>query len=251
MESKRSPVTLCVTSGKGGVGKTSFTVNLAIALTMKGFRVLVVDGDMGLANVDVLLRLSVKTTINTVINTGSDPSDTLIFPRTNLGILPGSSGVPEMVNLGDDEQKALGTFLSSVSSGFDYVIIDTAAGIGSSVIWFNRFSMHNIFILSSDPTSLTDAYALIKVLSGNHGTKKFNIVMNFIKNRKEGLRTFETIRKVTKKFLDLDIGLLGCIHEDKAVRKAILDQVPFIERSPKSKASKDIMAFVENIHLLK
>ena len=244
---KKTPLTLCVTSGKGGVGKTSFTVNLAIALARNDQRVLVVDGDMGLANVDVLLRLSVKHNIRDVLESGGDPRQALIFARPNLAVLPGSSGVPEMVSLGQEEQRRLANFIKTVAADFDYVIIDTAAGIGSSVLWYNRFADHNIFILSPDPTSMTDAYALIKLLAKDYGIQRFNLVLNFVRGTREGDHTVKTITRVTQRFLGLELAHLGTIPEDKAVRRAVLDQVPFIEQTPGSRAARAIHELAERI----
>ena len=208
---KKTPRTLCVTSGKGGVGKTSFTVNFAIALARNGSRVLVVDGDMGLANVDVLLRLSVKSNIQDILESGADPRQALIFARPNLAVLPGSSGVPEMVSLGEKQQDLLAGFIKNVSSDFDYVIIDTAAGIGSSVLWYNRFCDQNIFIMSPDPTSMTDAYALMKLLSRDHGINRFNIVLNFVRGVREGNHTVATISSLL-------VGLLRAICQNSTWR---------------------------------
>lgn len=248
--SEKWPQTLCVSSGKGGVGKTSFSVNLAIALTRNDRRVLVVDGDMGLANVDVLLRLSVKNTIRDILESGADPRQALIYARPNLAVLPGSSGVPEMVSLGDDQQHMLADFIKSVSAGFDYVIIDTAAGIGSSVLWYNRLSDHNIFILTPDPTSMTDAYALIKLLSRDHGINRFNLVLNFVRGIREGNHTVDTIKRVTQRFLHLELSHLGSVPEDKAVRRAVLDQVPFIEQAPGSRAARAVHDLASRVHTL-
>lgn len=248
--SKKMPRTLCVTSGKGGVGKTSFSVNFAIALTRNDCRVLVVDGDMGLANVDVLLRLSVKNNIRDLLENGADPRQALIFARPNLAVLPGSSGVPEMVSLGDKQQERLAGFIRSVASDFDFVIVDTAAGIGSSVLWYNRFCDHNLFILSPDPTSMTDAYALIKLLSKDHGISRFNLVLNLVRGVHEGNHTVETIQRVTQRFLDLELAHLGSIPDDNAVRRAVLDQVPFIEQTPGSKAARAIHALADRVNTL-
>ena len=247
---KKTPHTLCVTSGKGGVGKTSFTVNFAIALTRNNSRVLVIDGDMGLANVDVLLRLSVKSNIRDILECGADPRQALIFARPNLAILPGSSGVPEMVSLGEKQQDRLAGFIKEVASDFDYVIIDTAAGIGSSVLWYNRFADHNIFILSPDPTSMTDAYALIKLLSRDQGINRFNLVLNSVREVCEGNHAVNTIQRVTQRFLNLELFHLGSIPEDKAVRQAVLDQVPFIEQTPGSKAAQAVRDLAERVHTL-
>jgi flagellar biosynthesis protein FlhG len=248
--SKNTPQTLCVTSGKGGVGKTSFSVNFALALARKGSRVLVIDGDMGLANVDVLLRLSVKNNIRDILESGAAPRQALIFARPNLAVLAGSSGVPEMVSLGEKQQNRLAGFIKEVSSDFDYVIIDTAAGIGSSVLWYNRFSDHNIFILSPDPTSMTDAYALIKLLSRDHGISRFNLVLNFVRGVREGNHTVDTIKRVTQRFLKLELFHLGSIPEDRAVRQAVLDQVPFIEQAPGSKAARAVQDLAERVQTL-
>lgn len=247
---KKRPQILCVTSGKGGVGKTTFTVNFAIALTRNDSRVLVVDGDMGLANVDVLLRLSVKHNIQDILESGADPRQALIFARPNLAILPGSSGVPELVSLGERQQNRLADFINTVGADFDYVIIDTAAGIGSSVIWYNRFCDHNIFILSPDPTSMTDAYALIKLLSRDHGVNQFNLVLNMVQGPREGTHTVNTIKGVTQRFLNLELSHLGSIPEDKAVKKAVLDQVPFIEQTPGSKAAQAIHDLTQRVDML-
>ncbi len=246
--SKKAPRTLCVTSGKGGVGKTSFTVNFAIALTRTNKRVLVIDGDMGLANVDVLLRLSVKNNIRDILESGASPQQALIHARPNLAILPGSSGVPEMVSLGKERQKRLSKYIRAVSEGFDYVLIDTAAGIGSSVVWYNRFCDHNIFILSPDPTSMTDAYALIKLLSRDHDIHRFNLVLNFVRDAQEGDHTIETLKRVTQRFLNLELSHLASIPDDKTVRRAVLDQVPFIEQAPGSKPARIIDQLARQIH---
>lgn len=248
--SKKTPRTLCVTSGKGGVGKTSFTVNFALALTRNDRRVLVVDGDMGLANVDVLLRLSVKQNIRDLLESGADPRQALIFARPNLAVLPGSSGVPEMVSLGDRQQERLAGFIHDVASDFDYVIVDTAAGIGASVLWYNRFCDNNIFILTPDPTSMTDAYALIKLLSRDHGIHRFNLVLNCVRGVREGEHTIDTIKRVTQRFLNLELAHLGSVPEDNAVRRAVLDQVPFVEQTPGSKAARAIHDLAGRVHAL-
>ena len=250
VQRKTKPLTLCVSSGKGGVGKTSFTVNFAIALTRRGSRVLVVDGDMGLANVDVMLRLSVKQNIRDILESGDDPRQALIFARPDLAVLPGSSGVPEMVALGARQQTRLADFITRAAEDFDYVIIDTAAGIGSSVLWFNQFCKHNIFILSPDPTSLTDAYALIKLLSRDHGVNRFNLVLNFVQGAHEGRLTVDTIRGVTQRFLRLDLAHLGNIPDDRSVKRAVLDQVPFIEQTPGGKASRAIQGLARRVDTL-
>jgi flagellar biosynthesis protein FlhG len=236
--SKKMPKTLCVTSGKGGVGKTSFTVNFAIALTQKNSRVLVVDGDMGLANVDVLLRLSVKNNIRDILESGADPRQALIFARPNLAILPGSSGVPEMVSLGQKQQDRLAGFIRQVASDFDYVIIDTAAGIGSSVLWYNRFCDHNLFIHDPGPHIHDRCLRPDQTFIPGSRGQPIQSGAQSVRGVREGSHTADTIQRVTRRFLNLELSHLGSIPEDRAVRQAVLDQVPFIEQAPGSKASR-------------
>ncbi len=246
----KKPLILCVTSGKGGVGKTSFTVNFGLALTLNGSRVLIVDGDMGLANVDVLLRLSVKQNMRDILQSGADPRQALIFARPNLAVLPGSSGVPEMVSLGERQQARLAAFLTEVAGDFDYVIVDSAAGIGSSVIWYNRFCDRNIFILSPDPTSMTDAYALIKLLSSSHDINRFNLVINLVQEARHGKQVVDTIQRVSQRFLSLELAHLGTIPDDTSVKRAVLNQVPFIEQTPGSKASRAVRELAQRVDTL-
>jgi flagellar biosynthesis protein FlhG len=246
-ESERAPVTLCLSSGKGGVGKTSLTVNLAVALAGLSQKVLIVDGDLGLANVDILLGLQVQTTIRDILDSDSDPMAAVVYVEPNLGVLPASSGVPEMVNLGPEDQTLLKEVLSSIARHFDYVIMDTAAGIGQSVLWFNSFVEHNIVVLSPDPTSLTDAYALIKVLSRDYKRQHFHLVLNLVTDEQESQQTYIGLAKVASKFLQLQLNYLGSVPRDPAVYKAIHHQTPFVRQSPGSKAAKAVQELAKRV----
>jgi len=246
----QTPVTLSITSGKGGVGKTNLAVNLAFALVKKGQRVLLVDGDLGLANVDVLLGLSVNDTVRNIIESDADPLEMVIYLEPNLGVLPASSGVPEMVTLGQKEQARLGELLTSISHHFNYVLMDTAAGIGPSVLWFNNFVNHNIIVLSPDPTSLTDAYALIKTLSLKFNRGVFYLVLNCVKDEQEGRKTFETLKSVAEKYLNLELQCLGTIPEDKSIVSAIRQQKPFIQKVPQCKAAQAVFMIADQVRML-
>jgi flagellar biosynthesis protein FlhG len=238
---------ICIASGKGGVGKTSISVNLAFALAQKEQRVLVVDGDLGLANVDVLLGLSVEKTIRDVLEGGADPLESIIYVKQNLGILPASSGVQEMVTLGLDAQEQLTEFLAALSNNFDYILMDTAAGIGQSVIWFNKLANSNIIVITPDPASITDAYALIKILSKDYDMEEFHIVLNRITSTQQAEQAFNTMANAAKKFLNLELSFLGSIAEDKTVPNAVRNQSPFILQSADCEASKGIFTLAENI----
>lgn len=248
--SAKGPITLSVTSGKGGVGKTSLTVNLAYSLVERGKRVLVVDGDLGLANVDVLLKLTVTKTIRDLLEMGADPSEALVYPHPDLAVLPANSGVPDMVAIGPEEQTLLGEFLQPIMRRFDFVIMDTAAGIGSSVLWFNTFVRHNLILATSDPTSITDAYAVMKVLSTDYGRNRFLLVLNQVRSEEEGRHTFEALENVAKRFLPLTLDYLGSIPEDPAVRSAVRHQTPFLMRSPQSTAARAVGQLAQRIATL-
>lgn len=228
------PLTLCITSGKGGVGKTSIAVNLAMSIINEGKKVLIIDGDLGLANVDIFIGLTPKLSIRDVVQCGYDPQDSICFPKQGLGILPAASGVPEMVSLGLEEQQRLEGYFKEIFKNFDMVLIDTAAGIGASVIWFNTFVRNNIIIITPEPTSITDAYALIKVLSKKFMRTRFQIVVNMAENDKESKLVFGQFNKVAENFLGVKLDYLGGLSVDPIVPRSVREQRPFFESAPKA-----------------
>jgi flagellar biosynthesis protein FlhG len=236
---------MCVTSGKGGVGKTSLTVNLAAALAEAGKRVLIVDGDLGLANVDIFFGMTVDANILDVLASGRDPLACVSFPLENLGVLPATSGVPEMVALGPGDQDKLGSYLRRLFTHFDLVLIDTAAGIGASVLWFNTFVNGNLVVLAPEPTAVTDAYALVKVLSTDHHRHRFEIVVNQAADKEEGARVFHQFQMVAGNFLDVELNHLGTVVSDPEVGRAVRRQRPFVLAShfgPAAQAVRRIAA---------
>ncbi len=227
---------ISIASGKGGVGKTSISVNLAFSLANKGRRVLLVDGDLGLANVDIMLGLNVRKTIRDVLDNGTDPQEVLVYPLPQLGILPATTGVQEMVNLGPEDQAVMNDFLTRLASDFEFVFFDTAAGIGSSVLWFNQLAQHNIIVLTPDPTSVTDAYALVKVLDQKAPHKTFYTILNAVGNEQEGERVFNSLDNVVNRFLKIQLEFLGSIPNDPVVPRSVREQAPFIQKAPGSPA---------------
>ncbi|MFZ5774084.1 MAG: MinD/ParA family protein [Thermodesulfobacteriota bacterium] len=245
--SNHTPRVICVSSGKGGVGKTSFSVNLAAALSQKGKTVLLIDGDLGLANVDVVLGINVRHTIREAIEDGREVADCLVEISPGFHVLPASSGVPEMANLSYEEQAFLTSTLEEIINRFDFVLIDTAAGIGDSVLWFNTWAQENFVILTPDPTSLTDAYALIKVLNARHGRSRFHLLINNVSSKKEGKEVFENMSMVLGRFLKIRPLALGALPHDAAVSRAIRQQKPFLAAAPESRASQEILALADRV----
>jgi flagellar biosynthesis protein FlhG len=228
----------CITSGKGGVGKTCLAVNLAFALAHQGKRVLLVDGDLGLANVDVLLGLEVGANVRDILDQGADPLKTVVQVHPSLGVLPASSGVPEMANLGPDDQTQLEEVLKTLAVSFDHVLVDTGAGLGPAVLWFNTLADYSLVVVTPDPTALTDAYALIKVLVQDYRHRHFQIILNGVQGEREARHTFDTLAQAADRFLGLHLDYLGAVPADQAVKRALRAQTAFLEQFPESRASQ-------------
>ncbi|MEW6595245.1 MAG: MinD/ParA family protein [Thermodesulfobacteriota bacterium] len=238
---------ICISSGKGGVGKTSFAVNLATSLAARQKKVLLIDGDLGLANVDVLLGLNVRHTVRENIEEGRDLAGLLLPVAAGFHLLPATSGVPEMASLSYEEQHELIRALDAIMDQFDFVLVDTAAGIGDSVLWFNAWADLNVVIVSPDPTSMADAYALIKVMVARHRKNAFQLVTNSITSPQEGREIFEGLSGVAAKYLRITASHLGALPHDPAVVRAIRSRKPFLLDAPESKVSLAVMQIADKI----
>ncbi len=233
--------TLTVTSGKGGVGKTSVVVNLGLALARLGRKVLIIDADLGLANVDVVLGLNPAYTVGDVLSGAKTIQEVLVEGPGGVQILPAASGVSELSNLSSDEKLLLLQEMDSFETIADVVIIDTAAGISDTVLYFNLAAQDRLVVATGEPTSLTDAYALIKVLYTQHQEQRFKLVVNNVKNEAEAKAVYRKLAMAADHFLGgLSIDYLGFIPSDPAVSRAVIQQRALLEAFPNSPAAKGI-----------
>lgn len=229
---------IAVTGGKGGVGKTSVSVNLATALATTGRRVMLLDGDLGLANVDVFLGLSPRHTMAHVLSGERALEEIVLESPHGVQVVPGASGVAEMANLSAAAHLSLVQAFSSLSSRVDVLIVDTSAGISHSVLQFSQAAQHVLLVVCDEPASMTDAYALAKVLSRNHGVSRFRVLANMVRTPGEGEILFQKLQRVTSKFLDVTLEYLGEIPEDPYLRRAIREQRPVVAAFPASPSTR-------------
>ncbi|ATX77300.1 MULTISPECIES: MinD/ParA family protein [Reinekea] len=228
---------IAVTGGKGGVGKSNVSVNLAIGLAELGKRVVLLDADLGLANLDVLLGLSVNRNLGDVLSGQASLLDIMVEGPAGIKIIPASSGSQHMTNLGEVEHAGIITAFSDLGEYMDVLIVDTAAGISKTVTSFVRAAHEALIVVTDEPTSVTDCYALIKVLNRDCRMNRFRIAANMVRTPKEGQMLFNKLAKVTDRFLDVSLQYSGAIPMDEAVRKSVQRQKAVLEAYPRSKAS--------------
>lgn len=227
---------IAVTGGKGGVGKTNICANLGIALAQRGHEVVLLDADLGLANLEVLLGLRSRHNLSHVISGDASLQDIIIEGPAGTRIVPGASGIAHMADLSIGEQAGLVQAFSDLPGPIDYFLIDTAAGITTDVINFTRAAQEVVVVVCDEPASITDAYALIKVLSREHGVERFHLVANMVASEQEGRELYKKMSVVTTRFLDIVLQYLGAIPEDEYVRKAVRKQQAVTEIFPHSRS---------------
>lgn len=238
---------IAITSGKGGVGKTNISVNLAASFAKQGDNVLLMDADLGLANVDILFDLHPKYDLRHVIAGERTLDEVIVDAPLGLKVIPASSGVSSMADLSPAENAGLVRAFSELEFPVDTMIVDTAAGISDSVITFCKASQEVVVVVCDEPTSITDAYALIKVMSRDHGVKRFHILANMVNSNAHGEELFRKISRVTDHFLDIVAVHIGSIPMDDYLRKAVRHQMPVVEAFPRSPSAQAISRLAKTI----
>jgi flagellar biosynthesis protein FlhG len=239
---------IAVTGGKGGTGKTSVAVNLATALAQMGRKTMLLDGDLGLANVDVLLGLTPRYTLEHVLKGERTLEEVILQTSSGVRVVPASSGVARMASLSLSEQHGIVQAFSTLPGPLHVLIIDTAAGIAEPVLQFCQAVQQVLLVLRDEPTSLTDTYALIKVLSRDRGVRQFRVVTNLTRHSDQGQMAFRRLQRVTDRYLEVVLDYVGDIPEDFSLQKSVQAQRPVLEVFPSSPASKafKVLARVAN-----
>lgn len=236
---KPTPVrVIAVTSGKGGVGKTSTSVNLSCALSLEGRKVMLLDGDLGLANVDVMLGLQPSYNLSHVLEGRCTLEETLLPGPCGITVVPASSGKKSMAELTRVENAGLVHAFSDLNVPLDTLVVDTAAGIADSVITFAQAAQEVIAVICNDPSSLTDAYAMIKVLSREHGISRVQVLCNMVQSATEAREMFNNLERVTTRFLDVTLNYMGSIPQDEWLMRAVRKQRAVVDAYPNSPSAQ-------------
>lgn len=240
---------LSVTSGKGGVGKTNISVNLAYCLSKMNKKVLIFDADLGLANVDVMLGIAPRLNLFHLFHNNTPLEEIILTTGYDFDILPAASGVSEMLSLSTGQKLELLEAMDYLEDRIDYLIVDTGAGINDNVIYFNLAVQHRLLVLTPEPTSLTDAYALIKVLRTRHDIDRFKVIVNWARSRDEAVKIFKKLYTACDHFLSgVSLELCGTIPVDQNVKKGVASQVPFCHYAPASPASRAMQNISQTIN---
>jgi flagellar biosynthesis protein FlhG len=241
--------TIVIASGKGGVGKTNITANLAVALSKTGKKVLVFDADLGLCNINVLLNLATKYTIKDLFMGEMRLKDIIVDGPGGIKILPASSGIQELTALDEFQRLRLIEEFELYDEDVDYLLIDAPSGISSNVAFFCTASQDIVIVASAEPTALTDAYALIKVLFINHQEKNFKVLINEVKNEAEATDVFMRLSDAAEQFLSISLDYMGFIPYDESIPMAVRQQKALMEIYPESNAAKSFLRIAKSLNL--
>lgn len=237
MNRNRPVRVLAVASGKGGVGKTNVSVNLSVAFAQLGRRVMLLDADLGLANADVMLGLQPRANLSHVLDGTHTLEDVIIPGPSGISVVPAASGVARMASLSPTEHAGIVRAFSELRMPLDILIVDTAAGISDSVTSFARAAQEVLVVVCDEPASITDAYALIKVLNRDHGIDRFQLVANMVHDNAAGMQLFRKLAMVCERFLDVVVRYAGYVPFDTNLRRAVQRQRSVVDALPSAPAS--------------
>lgn len=238
---------VAITSGKGGVGKTTVVVNLAIALRRAGKRVVILDGDFGLANVDVQLGLTPRFHLGHVVEGIQSLRSIIVSGPEGVQVIPASSGIQELTSMNDRRRQILLSQMNELLEDFDYLLIDTAAGISDNVIRLLRASRRVVVVCSPEPTAIVDAYALIKVLLKKDRRKEMLLLVNSVQDSTEAQEVHKQLAQVVNRFLGEHLEFLGCIPRDSKVMESVRRQQPMLISFPRTLASRCLLKIAESL----
>ena len=238
---------IAVTGGKGGVGKTNVSVNLAVAAADIGHKVMLLDADLGLANVDVVLGLHAKRDLSHVMRGECELSETLLDGPSGIRVIPGASGVQSLAELSSAEHTGLIRAFSEIAHDTDLLIVDTAAGISETVLSFSRAAHEVVVVVCDEPASITDAYAIIKILNRDYGHQRFRILANMVRSAQEGRELYNKMCRVTDRYLDVMLSFMGAIPYDDNLRKAVRSQRPVVQAYPRSRSAQSFRNLAKKI----
>ena len=244
---KNTTQVIAVTSGKGGVGKTNISINLALALADRDKTVTLMDADLGLANIDVLLKLKPLRNLSHVIEGDCELKDILIDGPNNIRIIPASSGIKMMNQLTPAQNAGLIHAFDELEESTDFMIVDTAGGLSDSVVRFCSAAQEILVVVCNDPASIADAYALIKTLNRDFRVQRFQVVVNKVQTDAEGCDLFERLRSVTEQFLDVVLHLKAIIQQDDNILRAARQRRPFYLSYPSSKSIKSFKKLASEV----
>lgn len=237
-----TPNVVAVTSGKGGVGKTNFAANLALAYADRGARVLCIDADLGLANMDIVMGVAPTYTAAELVRGDADIDDVLVRAHDGVFLLPGASGQYDLANLSDAARRNLFSAVDSLDDRFDVIVVDTGAGVGSNAVGFASAAKDIVVVVTPEPTSVADAYGIIKVLSTRCAVRRLKVVTSMVASAAEGEQVFRRLSSLVDRFLDTSLVHLGSLPRDPALSRSVMRGEPVLRAYPDTPYSRAVQA---------